>query len=265
MIFSQIDPESFIDIPAGFPTVGRGAWTKAGIGFSNRYTIAPSGQPKIGTQCERSLDHWAVGAGCWALQCRLIELGHLPRIKVSERGIFGPKTFQAVKSFQSANKDPATNSPLVVDGIVGRPDARALFTPYIDDAERAFEIPERYLRGIIHRESALDPGSVGYFIYYPEYRGVDRGAAQINSLAHNEVLWNVAYNFHAAMAWTAERLKAAHDRYAAKHPGKGDELYWEAAVLSHNNPAAAAAYAATGVMQSKAAVSYVSAVLTARF
>jgi len=265
-IYPSVDPERFIDPTRNLPANGRGAWTREGIGFLNRYTINPDGQPRIGTVAEQSLAHWSVAAGCHTIQTELIRAGHLAALADGERGIFGPRTHTAVKAFQYANTDPETGAQLVVDGIFGRPDARALFTPIIDAAEARHGVPRHLLRGECNHESALDPGSVGFYIYYGtefEYRGVDRSAFQINSKAWASITWAQAYDFRFAADWSAKRMRYYRDLFASRYPGKSNDLYWDAAVLAHNNPSAAGKYANTGVMPSSSAAAYVSGVLNA--
>jgi peptidoglycan hydrolase-like protein with peptidoglycan-binding domain len=161
MRFNQVNPEKFVEPLHGKPANGRGAWTRTGIGFDYRYMINPETQPRIGTVCERSLDHWAVGAGTWAIQSRLIALEYLPPIANAEWGIFGPKTEAAVSTFQQGNLDPAGKGVrLAVDGTVGRSDARALFTPLIKVAQADYHIPDDLLLGETNHESRLDPGAL---------------------------------------------------------------------------------------------------------
>ena len=93
----------------------------------------------------------------------------------TNRGVFNPTLRDAVIRFQEGGIDPQTKAPLVDDGTVGMSDTRALFTPLILDAESSFGIPDRLLLGETNHESQIEPGALGYFIYYPDYRGVDRG------------------------------------------------------------------------------------------
>lgn len=275
MRFNQVDPETFVKPAQTLPPNGRGAWTRTGIGFDYRYALNPEGEPRIGTVCERSLDHWAVGAGSWAIQSRLIVLGHLEALQDAEWGIFGPKTKAAVSAFQEVSTDPAGKGvPLSVDGTVGRSDARALFTPLIEAAERAYRIPADLLVGETNHESRLDPGALGYFIYYSSpqgsstnlaYRGVDRSMSQINSRAQAQATWAQAFDPVFSLDWSAKRLRTYHDSYAALYPSQSDGVLWDAAVCAHNNPSAASTWARTGQPPTVAAATYVSGVKTARY
>lgn len=263
-IFTQVNPESFVDKKSK-PANGRGAWTKRGIDFDYRYAQSEDPNQRIGTQCERSLDYWSVGAGCYAIQHRLAQTGHMSEVGEGERGIFGPRTKAAVMSFQRTSRDPAGGRELTVDGIVGRTDARALFTPLILDAETKYAIPNRLLLGETNHESLLDPGAVGYFIYYPDYRGVDRGQSQINSAANAQVSWAQAYTPDFALNWSAQRLRSYYDKFKKDYPKTNDYQLWCAAVCAHNNPSAAGQWAKAGAPPTESAANYVNGVLNARY
>lgn len=262
---TQVDPARFIDTHAGLPVDGRGAWTRRGIGFDYRYAINGAGQPRIGTTAHRTLDDWAVAAGCAAIQRRLNHLGIMGRLGDDELGVFGPKTRAAVLRFQGGERDPDGAAPLERDGTVGRSDARALFTPLIDETEASSRIPSRLLRGELNHESALDPGAVGAYLYYPDYRGVDRGLAQINSKANATVGWVDAYDPTFAIPWAGRRLRSFYDRFTADYPNRSEQVRWDAAVCAHNSPVAARAWVTGNGPQTEAAGAYVSGVLAARY
>lgn len=263
-IYTAVNPESFID-GSTKPANGRGAWVKRGIGFDYRYALAEDPAQRIGTQCEKSLDHWAVGIGCYAIQARLVELGHLSRVGEGEKGIFGPRTKAAVEAFQKASRDPAGGMRLDIDGTVGKSDTRALFTPLLEESENEYDIPDRLLVGETNHESALDPGAVGYFIYYPDYRGVDRGQSQINSRANEQVSWDQAFSPPFALDWSAKRLRSYYDRFKRDYPKTENTQLWCAAVCAHNNPSAAGKWAKDGGPPWKSAGDYVNSVLNARY
>jgi len=263
MLFTQVDPNGFIDTDRSLPANGRGAWNRNGIGFDYRYAINPDGQPRIGSQADKSMAHWAVAAGCYIIQSRLITLGHMGPLSDGEKGLFGERTLAGVKAFQAVNKDPDGGAQLVTDGTVGRSDARALFTPILNAAERKYDIPNHYLRGECNHESMLDPGAVGYYIYYPDYRGVDRGAFQINSKSAPDVTWAQAFDATFAADWSAKRMRTNHDTYAARWPNQDDTVLWHAAILSHNNPSAAAIMARTGYPPYETSAAYINNVLLA--
>lgn len=265
MIYTQVNPESLINPEAGTPTFGRGAWTRRGIEFDYRYALNPVGQPRIGSVAERSLDHWAVAAGCYAIQSRLVSLGHMAPVADGERGLFGPRTKAAVQAFQKVTKDPEYFVSLVVDGTVGKSDARALFTPLIDAAESAYHIPDRFLLGETNHESRLDPGAVGYYIFYPDYRGVDRSVSQINSKYNMQVTWADAYNVKEALDWSGRRLRKAYDSFKIKYPFQALSVLWDAALCNHNNPSAANLWAKTGSAPTPAAAKYVFDTKEARY
>lgn len=263
--FLQVDPLRFIDVVRGVPATGRGAWTREGIGFEYRYMLSTDPALRIGTLAEKSLAHWAVAAGCWAIQKRLIDLGHMAALSDGEKGIFGPKTVAAVKKFQEGGVDPEGDVELVIDGIVGRSDARALYTPLLDVAEVKYQIPDRLLLGQTYHESRLDPGAVGYYIYYPDYRGVDRGMSQINSRFQEKVTWRQAFDPWFSFDWSAESLRRAYDRFKAQYPTRALSVLWDAALCNHNNPYAASQWAKYGYAPTDLAAAYVNAVKAARY
>lgn len=259
----SVNPERFVTPDTGKPPTGRGAWTRAGIEFNYRYTLAKEPAQRIGTRAEVSLDHWAVAAGSYAIQLRLVELNHMTPPGDAERGIFGPRTVEAVREFQGLNSDPDGNADLTVDGVVGRSDARALFTPLIRKAEAKYSIPHSLLVGETNHESGLDPGAVGYYIYYPDFRGVDRGMSQINSKANNQVSWLNSYNPWFSSDWSAARLRDYFDRFKKSYPKQPDSVLWDAAVCAHNNPSAAGSWAAKGHAPTDSAALYVTSVKNA--
>lgn len=259
MIFTQVDPEALTQSEPDTYT-GRGAWTRRGIGFNYRYALAPDPRERIGVNAEASLDHWAVAAGCYAIQARLVALGYLATVKDTEKGIFGPRTDAAVRHFQEDSVDVRSGKPLTVDGVVGTSDARALFTPVIAAAERKYRIPRSLLLGQTAHESMLDPGCVGYYIYYPDYRGVDRGMSQINSRWNPQVTWEQSYDPIFAADWSARRLRDFFTKYSRDYPRRRPAVMWDAAVCAHNNPTAAGAWAREGKAPHEQAAKYVAAV-----
>src|SRR5215831_2584072 len=238
MLCTQVDPESFIDTANKLPAHGRGAWNSVGkANGSWRYEYI-KGKPNIGTNAEVSLDAWATCAGSYGYQLVLVQLGYLRPLSNTEKGIYGPATMAAVKKFQGVSKDPETGKPLDVDGTIGTSDARALLTPVIDAAEKEFSIANHYLRGETNLESALDMGALGYYIYYPDYRGVDRSCSQINSSAQKQVTWLQAFGPYYAIRWSAGKMYSYYDAYRRAYPSRGDDVLWDAALCSHNNPSA---------------------------
>lgn len=263
--FDTVDPDGFVRPAYGEPENGRGAWTREGIDFDYRYAMADEPSQRIGTRAEVSLDHWSVAAGSYAIQRRLVELGNMDPVGPNEKGIYGSRTRQAVRAFQADNEDPDGGARLHVDGIVGRSDARALFTPMITAAEKRHDIPRRLLLGETNHESMLDPGAVGYFIYYPDYRGVDRAMSQINAKANPQVSWHEAYDPRFALDWSARRMRSYFDGFRQRYPKTGTLALWDAAVCAHNNPSAAWQWARDGHPPTEAAAKYVSGVKHARY
>lgn len=263
--YFEIDPEGFIDPTAEEPEHGRGAWTREGIGFDYRYMVSPDRASRIGRTAHESLAHWAVAAGCAAIQRRLIELEHLEPLPQRRMGIFNQAVADAVTGFQLTNFDPDGGAELVVDGIVGRSDARSLFTPLVMEAEARHRIPNKLLLGQTVHESALDPGAVGYFIFYPDYRGVDRGFSQINSRAHPDITWADAFDPKFALEYSAKRMRTTFNSFRREYPDQKKSVLWDAAVCSHNSPLNGRNWASSGVAPTEQAAAYVAAVKNARY
>lgn len=279
--FHEVDPSSFIDIPAQLPATGRGAWTRLGIEIDYRFRLAPAGAPRVGTQAEKSLSHWAVSAGVYAVQKRLEGLGYWEVSDNDEfHGRWGSGTDRAFRAFQKASVDPAGGARLTIDGLCGRADVRALWTPLIDESAEYYNVPKEYLRGQANWESfGLDPAAVGYYIYYAvkyrkadgtygtrvEFRGVDRGLSQINSLYNPDVTWHQAYDPVFSLAWSGKRLRTFYDKYKKANPAQDVQVLWDAAICAHNNPSAAALWAKNGFPPTEDAATYVSSVRGATY
>lgn len=261
--FEKVNPEEFVNISKSTPEYGRGAWSRAGIGFEYRYAVNPVKNERIGKNADRSLDYWAVAAGSHAIASRLVTLGYLDGLDPERLGVYNRRISRAVRRFQSENMDPDGDSSLYVDGIVGRSDARALFTPVIRRAERKWSIPNKLLLGETNHESAMDPGAIGYFIFYPDYRGVDRGMSQINSKANPQVTWADAFDPNFSIDWSARRLRSYFDSYRNSYPRRDASILWDAAVCAHNNPSAANKWAEQGYAPTEAAAKYVASVKNA--
>lgn len=266
MLFTEVNPESFIDPVEKLPATGRGAWSSRGIEFSNRYQLSPKGVARLGTECEKSLDHWAVGAAINAIRARLVYLGLTDKAADRNTGRFGSDMNEGVRAFQAANFDPMTEKPLWVDGIVGMSDSRALWTPVIDRSEEKYQIPKHLLRGLLNHESLLDTGAVGYYIYYinydgtTRYGGVDRGLEQNNSKANTSVDWRTAFDADWSIDDGGRRLRVQYDKLYADYPNQTSDVLWDAAIVSHNSPANGRSWARLGAPPTTQAAAYVASV-----
>lgn len=266
---TEVDPETFVKESKGEPAHGRGAWNRTGIEFDYRPSLEPSegNFARIGTVCEKSMDHWAVAAGVRSLQLHLQTLG-LIDVPAAQLGIFGPKTKDAVMRFQRTGRDPDGDVKLSVDGKFGRTDARALWTPVIDRCEDSHSIPNHFLRGEMYHESGLDAGAIGYYIYYGtaptyDYRGVDRGIGQINSKFNPQISWLDAFDVPFAADWSARRMRSFYNMFKDNNPKQQDTVLWDAAICAHNNPSAARLWAKNGSAPTGQAASYVNFVKNA--
>lgn len=253
--FLYVDPESLVNVAKKQPENGRGAWTTEGVGDDYQYHFRRG--TKVGDEAEKSLAHWAVSVGVWGIQARLHALGYLEPRTDEQKGNYGKSTRNAVRRFQDA-------SGLSDDGTVGRTDARALWGPVLEEAEAQHGIPDRWLKGLINHESALDPGAVGYYIFYPDYRGVDRGMAQINSKAHPEIGWIKAFQPWSAIRYAGERLRKTYNQFTKDYPKASYDTRWQAAVCSHNSPLNAHSWLQDG-KPNETAAKYVAMVQRARF
>lgn len=264
--FKQVNPNSLIDIPNHTPLHGRGAWSTAGIESDYRYY---NDNERIGSEAGKSLAHWAVSAGVYGIQRVLIGNGYLYPLNITAWGVFGDSEEDAVRDFQADHLDPDGGTPLLVDGIVGRSDARALLRPMFVRFQNKHHVPQNFLVGQVAWESALDPGAVGYYIFYAgtsgtlEYRGVDRGLVQANS--RGEVSWRQAYDPAYALNYSAKRMRTAFDGFVAKYPTRDRDVLWDAAIASHNSPLWASQWASWGAAPNEQILKYVNSVKNARF
>lgn len=153
-------------------------------------------------------------------------------------GIFGTRTQQAVKNFQS-------RSGLSIDGVIGPKTARNLFDRRARAEESRTGMPGPYLHGLMRWESAYDPGAVGP-------NGIDLGLVQINLEAHKDITNMQALDPAFAIPYAADRMRSAFTSFAAK-----PELAWKCAIAQHNSPRKAKAWFDTGSPPDEAIVTYV--------
>lgn len=257
MKFTEVNPNTFVDVPNGKPAHGRGAWTKTGIGDDYRYHLRKG--VRVGNEAEKSLDHWAVSAGVGTIQQRLQDLGHMEAVSEENLGNFGRATEAGVRDFQADNG-------LSVDGTIGRTDAKVLFQLLIDSNQVRRDIPDNLLRGLIMQESVLDPGAVGYYTFRDSgtFAGIDRGLSQINSEAHPDILWETSFDAGYAVGYSGKRLRVAFDVFTEDYPNRSVAMRWDASVCSHNSPVRARTWLRTGAPSDEAAA-YVAAVKKARW
>ena len=173
-----------------------------------------------------------------------------------------------MEAFQKVSIDPDGGVLLTVDGTVGKSDARSLFTPVIRGAQRKYDIPNGLLVGQTNHESVMDPGAVGYYIYYGsdlEYRGVDRGPSMINSKYNTQVTWLQAFDFAFAVDWSGQRLRSTFDRYRDRYPDRARAVLWDAAVCYHNSEVWGNDWARLGAAPNDQAAKYVNSVKAAAF
>jgi hypothetical protein len=154
-------------------------------------------------------------------------------------GIFGLKTQQAVKNFQS-------RSGLGIDGVIGPKTARSLFDKRARFHEGRVEMPGPYLHGLMRWESAYDPGAIGP-------NGVDTGLVQINLDAHKDITNLEALDPAFAVPYAANRMRSAADSFASK-----PDLAWKCAIAQHNSPRKAKQWFEVGVPPDDQIALYVS-------
>lgn len=132
-------------------------------------------------------------------------------------GIFGPKTQQGVKNFQS-------RSGLSIDGVVGPKTARTLFDKRARSQELRVNMPGPYLHGLMRWESAYDPGAIGP-------NGIDLGLVQINLDAHKDITQLQALDPEFSVSYAADRMRSAYEAFKSK-----PEIAWQCAIAQHNSP-----------------------------
>jgi peptidoglycan hydrolase-like protein with peptidoglycan-binding domain len=192
-------------------------------------------------------DKWAVNRAVLATQ-KLLGLNGFPVQYSSAPGVFGPLTEASTLAFQAKFVAPA-------DGIVGPNTTRGLLRKFIADQERDNGIPNRYLWGQIGAETSWDLGCVGY------YTPLDVGICQMNLYYNASMSPDQATDPLYVIPISAKRLRTRYNEYLALTTDKNRA--WEAAILSHNSPVRARAYAKTGVYPTDQAADYVSKVLAA--
>lgn len=137
---------------------------------------------------------------------------------------FGDATRVAVKAFQ-------TSKGLVADGEVGVKTATELFRKRIVAAEQSNELPKGILGKKLKLESAFDPAARG------TKDQNDRGIAQINEVAHPEVVDALAYDARWSIAWAghyiyelavsiSESVNVLKAARAAYNVGQSDATAW---------------------------------------
>lgn len=152
-------------------------------------------------------------------------------------GVYGSRTRTAVRAFQLA-------VGLQADGIVGPKTARALFRPFVEDAERKLSIPDHLLHGQVALESAYDPGAEG------RVDDRDRGLCQINSRWFPEMTDELCYGRpRVVINWSGSRLRSAYDGLGVPS--------WDPAIAHHNNPGWAQDWAETGKAPNDQIANYV--------
>lgn len=219
---------------------GRGSWSKRGMrpeATTNMYSRGVSwGLNSCDTQ-----DKWAVNRAVLAVQILLGKNGY-PVPYSSAPGVFGPLTDASVRDFQAVHVAPA-------DGLVGPNTTRGLLRKFVAEQERLNGIPDRLLWGQIGAETSWDLGCVGY--YTPK----DVGICQMNLYYNASMSPDQAMDPLYVIPLSAKRLRTRFNEY--KTLTSDATRAWDAAVLSHNSPVRARAYASTGVYPTAQAEDYV--------
>lgn len=222
-------------------TNGRGAWTELGhsTGFSDyRYV---KDHAVDGSLSNEDLNAKAVWSAVKAIQTE-VNRYVMPKLKVD--GFYGPVTAESIKEVQH-------QLGLTQDGVMGPRTAEKLFTEsLLPDIAQARGVDPSILYGQTLHESSFDPGARGYD------HSPDSGLVQINLESETTVSWDQAFDPKFAFTYSANRLKAAMDKYKSK-----PELQLKCAVAAHNTPVGADAWFRSGVAPSKALAAYVADVL----
>lgn len=169
-----------------WPNDGRGGTLNAkGTGPGKFYTLSQDPLKQVGlAKICRELksqpiprDENATFHAVLAIQALLIE-DFSANLKGD--GVFGPETFEAVKSAQRW-------LAITVDGVVGIETMKWLLWPHIHRIAKIHEIPWNVIYGFIQNEGNWDPGAVGYI------DSNDVGLAQINLPSHPSVTESQAF------------------------------------------------------------------------
>lgn len=144
-------------------------------------------------------------------------------------GSYGPRTADAVRRFQQANR-------LRVTGAVDHKTAKALLTRTIRREARNAGMPAAILCGHLWHESRLDPRSVGA-------TGYDLGLAQVVRRYVPEMSAGDVWDEDASIRYMARRDAAAKKRYRR----------WDIALASYLSPVAAQRWFRQGLVARRSA------------
>lgn len=218
-----------------YPERGRGAWPNNGVGGTMdttgtkpgpyyRAPAAGSSMKMIGLagfranrdSTEVSVDDYVTWRAVMAYQTFF---GATPD------GIWGPKTDQTVKEYQSRNN-------LKVDGVVGPLTSKSIFRRYaerhVDNFAAGNADLKRMVVGHIAYESGFDPAAVG--VTTPQ----DLGLGQINGRYHPDMSVNDRLDPSIAVPWVVNFVKGnldyfkgnVRDAVASYNLGRGGANNW---------------------------------------
>lgn len=138
---------------------------------------------------------------CRAIKQELHYLGLGEKLDLSTSK-FGKATRKAVKDFQA-------QFPLVVDGLVGRKTANALWSHRISELQEALGIEDSWLRAQVHWESGDDPGAE----LINTDGTADRGLCQLNS-TRKPLTEDQAFDPASSIPYLADHLRDEKANYA---------------------------------------------------
>lgn len=118
---------------------------------------------------------------------------------------FGGNVHAAVKDLQKENG-------LVVDGLVGPKTINALWRTKIQMLQEEYDIPNDWLRALIHWESLDDPGARNPAEGLYSDGSVDNGLAMLNSI-HKPLTEDEAFTPSIALGYAARYLAGQRDRF----------------------------------------------------
>jgi hypothetical protein len=160
---------------------------------------------------------------------------------VSLDGVFGPKTDERVRAFQTAQN-------LKVDGVAGPQTNQRIVRLASGPLQKDLNLPQGILISIANNESGF---ALSAYNKHTKDTGFDLGPFQRNlpSGATQEQMRH-ALNAALTVSWAAERIQVAHAEFSNPTPvsswyltniGKGrrDNFAWQLALLNHNWPEAA--------------------------
>ena len=218
---------------------GRGAWPTDGRGGTlafnrtspGKFYLYSPGFNMVGLEAVLKFldnqpvprDELAVNYGVRGIQdlLKICPQVNSDELDQSNRGVFDEATRDAVVELQKV-------ASLTPDGVVGPQTMKSLMLLPILRTASATYLPYEPVWGLLAYEGAWDPGAVGYL------DGNDLGMAQVNTVAHPHVTWEMAFSPAWAILFICNYLNNAskyldgnlRDMVASYNLGIGGAKQW---------------------------------------